>query len=93
MYGAIDGILMVMFINLLERQAIVWDKSGCIRYRRPGRSTLRAEFRITDDELESIRERLRHEPKFDREYRIELVDDDGEVCAEIDKVLHFRRKQ
>jgi len=92
MYGVVDGILMVMFINLLGREYIVWDKSGSIRYRRPGRSTLTAKFLISDEELASIRERLNEIEKFDREYHIELVDANGDVCAEIVKELHFRRK-
>ena len=93
MYGAVDGILMVMFINLLERKYIVWDKSGTIRYRKPGRSTLYARIRITDEDLALIRDTLESVDRFDREYRIELTDDDGDVCAEVDKLLHFRRKQ
>jgi len=92
MYGAVDGILMVMFINLLGRKYIVWDKSGKIRYRRPGRTTLTAKFVVTDQELDSIREQLESVDRFDREYRIDLVDSAGEVCAEIDKLIHFRRK-
>lgn len=92
MYGVVDGILMVMFIKLLERQYIVWDKSGSIRYRRPGRSTLTAKFVISDDELTSIRKRLDEVEKFDRKYQVELVDASGDVCAEIVKELHFRRK-
>jgi hypothetical protein len=92
MYGVVDGILMVMFINLLEREYIVWDKSGRIRYRRPGRSTLTAKFVISDTDLESIRERLVVVEKFDREFQVDLVDENDEVCAEVVKVLHFRRK-
>ena len=92
MYGAVDGILMVMFINLLGRKCIVWDKAGKIRYRRPGRTTLTAKFVITDKELDSIHQQLESVDRFDREYRIDLGDSQGEVCAEIDKLIHFRRK-
>lgn len=92
MYSAVDGILMVMLINLLGRDVIVWDKSGSIRYRKPGRSTLTATFEIGDGELRTIRERLETEEKFDRNYRVDLIDKEGDVCAEIDKLIHFRRR-
>ena len=92
MYGAVDGILMVMFIELLGRGYIVWDKSGRIRYRKPGRSTLTGRFLVTQADVDEVRTRLENADRFEKEYRIDLVDEDGDVCAEIDKLLHFRRK-
>lgn len=92
MYGAVDGILMVMFINLLGRDFIVWDKSGRIRYRKPGRSTLTGRFLITGKDLDDVRDRLSAAEFYEKEFRIDLVDEDGDICAEIDKLLHFRRK-
>lgn len=92
MYGAVDGILMVMFINLLGRDYIVWDKSGRIRYRKPGRSTLTGRFVITQQDLDDVRHQLTQADRFEKEFRIDLVDEDGDVCAEVDKLLHFRSK-
>lgn len=92
MYSAVDGILMVMFINLLGRDYIVWDKSGRIRYRKPGRNTLTGRFLVSQQDLDEIRDRLVDADRFEKEFRIDLVDEDGDVCAEIDKLLHFRRK-
>ena len=92
MYAAVDPIYMIMFIKLLGPDYIVWDKSAAIRFRRPGRSTLRARFVIDKSEPEAIREELKGKEKLDRIYQIELLAEDGTVCAVIDKVLHFRRK-
>lgn len=92
MYSAVDGILMVMFINLLGRDYIVWDKSGRIRYRKPGRNTLTGRFLVSQQDLDEVRDRLGDADRFEKEFRIDLVDEDGDVCAEIDKLLHFRRK-
>lgn len=92
MYGAVDGILMVMFINLLGRDYIVWDKSGKIRYRKPGRTTLTGKFVVTDADLDEVRQQLTTADRFEKEFRIDLIDADGDVCAEVDKLLHFRRK-
>ncbi len=92
MYAAVDPIYMIMFIKLLGPDYIVWDKSAAIRFRRPGCSTLRARFVIDKSEPEAIREELKGKDKLDRAYQIELLAEDGTVCAVIDKVLHFRRK-
>lgn len=92
MYGAVDGILMVMFLSLLGRDYIVWDKSGRIRYRKPGRSTLTGRFVITQQDIDDVTHQVSRAGRYEREFRIDLIDEDGDVCAEIDKLLHFRSK-
>ncbi|MEL7537581.1 MAG: DUF4442 domain-containing protein [Pseudomonadota bacterium] len=93
MFGVVDAFYMVMFINLLGKAYIVWDKSATIYFKKPGRSTLRAKFIITDDELDSIRDVLETERKLERTYSVDLVDEDGVVCATVDKLLYFRRRE
>src|SRR6266496_6489335 len=44
MYGAVDPIYMIMLIQLLGRDYVVWDKAATIRFRRPGQTTLYATF-------------------------------------------------
>ena len=92
MYGAVDPIYMVMFIKLLGPDYIVWDKGATIRFKRPGRSTLYAKFTIEDAELEAIREELKGKSSIDRDYRVELVDEHGALCALVEKTLYFRKK-
>jgi len=92
MYASVDPIFMVMFIKLLGPEYIVWDKAATIQFKRPGRSTLRAKFEIEISELEVIREELKRKNALDREYRIELLDKDGAVCATIEKTIHFKKK-
>jgi hypothetical protein len=42
---------------------IVWDKAAHIRFRKPGKAKVRAEFRLTDAQLDDIREQVRNLPK------------------------------
>src|SRR5437763_12581448 len=46
MYGAVDPVYMIMLMRLLGRDFIVWDKAAGIRFRKPGRATLYATFKI-----------------------------------------------
>lgn len=91
-YGAVDPVYMILFIKLLGCGYVVWDKAAAIRYRKPARSTLTAEFYIPEEELSQIREGLAQVGKMDRTYRIDLRDQSGMVCATIEKTLHFRKK-
>ena len=93
MFGAVDPFYMVLFINLLGKEYIVWDKAATIYFKKPGKSTLTARFVISDEELASIRETLADERKLEKTYVVELVDRDGDVVAVVEKLLYFRRKQ
>ena len=93
MYGAVDPVYMIMLIKRLGSGFVVWDREATIRFRRPGRSTLRARFRISDEEVAEIRSLLPAAgDRVDRRYEVELVDAGGEVHATIEKVIYVRRK-
>ncbi len=92
LYAAVDPFCMLMLIKRLGPGFIVWDKSAAIRFRKPGRGTLTAAFRVDQEELDAIREALETAERVDRSYRIELVDAEGSVHAEVDKVVQIRRK-
>lgn len=91
-YGAVDPMYMIMLIKILGPKYVVWDKSASVRFRRPGRGPLYATFRISDEEVQAILEELRDKPKLDRQYQVDLVDDQGVVHATVEKVIHVSHK-
>ena len=92
MYAALDPIYMVMLIKLLGPGYEVWDKTATIRFRRPGRSTLRATFRVEEAELEKIRVDVAQAGRSERQYTVTLVNDQGEECATCEKTLSIRAR-
>lgn len=93
MYAGIDPIYMLMLIKILGRQYVVWDKAAKIRFKRPGREALFADFLITPDEIDEIRKRLATEKSVDRVYKVELVDKNGKVHAIIEKTLYITKRR
>ena len=93
LYSMTDPFYMVMFIEILGRDYIVWDKSAMIRFRKPGRGTVYAYFRITEEQVDEIRAALNLEEKIDREFRVDVKSGDGETVAEVKKMLQFRKKK
>ena len=91
LYSITDPFFMVMLIRILGPEYIVWDKAASIRFRRPGRSTVYAKFRVSHEQVNEIREALKAEEKIEREFAIEVKDAEGTVIAEVKKLLHFRR--
>jgi acyl-coenzyme A thioesterase PaaI-like protein len=93
LYSMADPFYMVMLIENLGRDYVVWDKSASIRFRRPGRGTVRAEFRLTEAQVKEIKQALKNEEKIEREFVVEVKDAQGEEVAEVKKLLHFRKKK
>jgi hypothetical protein len=89
MYGAVDPFQMLLLMRRLGPGYVVWDKSATIRFRRPGRSTLHATFRLDDAELAEVRAAVDAAGRLDRSWTIELVDDHGVVHATVEKVLYL----
>jgi hypothetical protein len=92
LYSMTDPFYMLMLIKNLGPAYIVWDKAASIRFRKPGKGKVRAEFRLTDAQLEEIRDRLETEPNYEPTFTVEVKDESGAVVTEVQKVLHIRKK-
>jgi acyl-coenzyme A thioesterase PaaI-like protein len=92
LYSMTDPFFMLMLIENLGPDYIVWDKSANIRFKKPGRGTVAASFRLSDSQVEEIRHVLKAQDKTERTFLVEVRDQSGSVIAEVHKVLHIRRK-
>ena len=92
LYTMTDPFYMLMLMANLGRDCIVWDKAASIRYRKPGKGTIRAQFRLTDAQLDDIRDKLKTLPKYEPTFLVEVKDESGEVVAFVEKLIHIRRK-
>jgi acyl-coenzyme A thioesterase PaaI-like protein len=92
LYSMADPFYMLMLMENLGRDYIVWDKSASIRFRKPGKGTVAVSFQLTDDDIAGIRAALQTEEKLDRTFLAEIRDESGTVVAEVQKVVHIRKK-
>lgn len=93
LFAMTDAFYMLMLMANLGSDYIVWDKAASIRYRKPGKGTVRAKFRLSDSQIDDIREKLQTLPKYEPVFSVEIRDEAGVVIAEVEKVLHVRKKQ
>ena len=92
LYAMTDPFYMLMLMENLGREYVVWDKAATIRYKRPGRGTVKAEFRLTPEKLDEIRTALETEEKIEPVFLVEVKDEAGVVIAEVDKLLYCAKK-
>ncbi len=92
LYSMADPFYMLMLLANLGREYIVWDKAATIRFKKPGKGTVRAEFRLSEDQIEEVREKLKRQEKYEPTFLVEIKDPHGTVIAEVEKLLYVRRK-
>src|SRR5690348_6576989 len=55
LYSMCDPFLMLMLIQILGKDYIVWDKAATIRFRKPGKGLVKATFEIPAQRVAEIK--------------------------------------
>lgn len=92
LYSSIDPFYMLMLMRILGPDYVVWDKSANIRFKRPAKVTLYADFRFDDETLANIREQVARDGESTFTWTVALRDASGTVYADCDKVLYVAKK-
>jgi len=90
LYMMCDPFFMIMVMENLGRGYVVWDRSAEITFLRPGRSRVRAEFRVTEEELEAIRAAVARDGRAAPRFEVTVTDAAGEAVARVRKELSVR---
>ena len=93
LYSMTDPFYMLMLIENLGPAYIVWDKAASVRFRRPGKGKVSVSFRLSEEQIEDIRQTLNTQEKVEPTFVVEVKDDSGAVVAEVEKVLYVRKKE
>ncbi|BCA95630.1 hypothetical protein TUM19329_19910 [Legionella antarctica] len=92
LYSMTDPFYMLMLMKLLGKDYIVWDKLSTIRYKIPAKGTVYAKFLLSLEKIEEIRLELENITKLEPEFTVEITNEEGNVVAEVKKVLHISKK-
>jgi acyl-coenzyme A thioesterase PaaI-like protein len=93
LFAMTDPFFMIMMMKNLGPGYIVWDKAGTVRFRKPARGTVTARFHMPPERIEEARERTSGGGKHEPQFRVEILDRDGVVVADVEKTLSIRRKR
>ncbi len=92
LYAMCDPWFMLMLMHHLGDDYVVWDKAANIRFLRPGRGTVTATFEMPQDRVDEIRQRADAGEKIEPTFTAEVVDEQNEVVARVEKLLYVRKK-
>jgi acyl-coenzyme A thioesterase PaaI-like protein len=93
LFAMTDPFLMLMFMDNLGHDYVVWDQAATIEFVAPGRGTVHARFRLSQAEIESVREAAAGGAPVRPEFTVEVVADDGSVVARVRKTVYVRKRR
>ncbi len=94
LYAMCDPFFMLLLMQTMSmREYIIWDKAASIRFRRPGRGTVYAEFHVPLERVAAMRREVEEAGgKKDFVFHTEVKNEEGEVIAQVEKVIYVRKK-
>ena len=92
LFSMTDAFYMLMLVNILGKNYIVWDKSSSIRYKSPGKGMVYATFTLTPEQIDAIRRESDIAKKIEPEFTVQITDKEGKVVAEVKKVIYISKK-
>lgn len=92
LFAITDGPHPAMLMMALGEDYIVWDKAASIRYRKPGYSTLYADFWLTPEDLAGIRSALARQHEVDWTFQIDIKDRSGVVHTVVERTIYIAEK-
>ena len=92
LFAMTDPFWMILLLRRLGDDYRVWDQAGEIRFEKPGRGTVRAEFVLDDATVDASRAAAAGGEKVLHWFETEIRDDGGDVVARVRKQVYVRRK-
>jgi hypothetical protein len=93
LYSMVDPHLVLLYMQLLGSNYVVWDKAAAIRFKRPGKGKVQAEVRLGADDIDAAVAGTEGGKTYEPSHDIEIIDERGKVIASVRKDLYIRKKQ
>lgn len=93
LFAMTDPFWVLLLFNQLGGEHVVWDQAGEIEFVAPGRGTVYAEFRLTDEHVSEVLEQTANGEKALVWFDTDVVGQDGTVIAKVRKQVYARRKR
>jgi acyl-coenzyme A thioesterase PaaI-like protein len=93
LYAMCDPFFMLLLMQHLGREYVVWDTAASIRFLKPGRGTVRATFHISPETIDEIRARADRGEKVEPVFQVDVVDEAQQIIAHVEKHLYVRKRK
>lgn len=93
MFSASDPIYMIQYMEILNHEYVVWDKSATIRFLKPAKENVYMDFVVLPGEIEQIKREVAENGKYTFYKTVQLTNKTkNTVFAEVEKELYVASK-
>jgi acyl-coenzyme A thioesterase PaaI-like protein len=92
-YSSIDPYYMLLFMEVLGKNYVVWDKAASMKFIRPISKKVKCRFLITDELVEQVKAEITAKGEYSFELPLEYIDDEGKVYAVFNKSIYAANKK
>jgi len=93
LYAMCDPFFVVLLMQQLGADYAIWDKAASIQFLKPGRGPVFAAFHIPPETIAAIRARADAGETVEPTFTVDVVDEQGEAIARVEKLLWVRKRR
>ncbi|MGV3667477.1 MAG: DUF4442 domain-containing protein [Leptospira bouyouniensis] len=92
LYSMCDPFFMLILLEQLGSDFIVWDKVGSMVFVKPGKGKVTAKFSIPLEDIQRIKSEIESKRKGEFHFSTNVVDETNDIVATLDKTIYIRKR-
>lgn len=92
-YSSVDPYFMLMLLEILGKDYVVWDKGASMKFVRPIIEKVKCRFLIDDETIATIKQKVSEDGQYTFELPLKYEDDNGTVYAVFHKTVYAASKE
>ena len=93
LYSMIDPHIMLLLMQLLGDEYLVWDKAADIEFVKASNKKVTSVLKISNKALEKIKINTDNGEKYFPKFIVEIRDTNNDLIAKINKTIYVKRKK
>jgi acyl-coenzyme A thioesterase PaaI-like protein len=91
-YSSVDPYFMLMFMEILGKNYVVWDKGASMKFVRPIVDKVKCRFLITDELVAEVKQKIAENGECTFDLPLKYEDENGTVYATFTKSVYAAGK-
>jgi acyl-coenzyme A thioesterase PaaI-like protein len=92
-YSSVDPYYMLMFMQILGKDYVVWDKAASVKFVRPIVDAVKCRFLIPDELVSEVKRKISEQGEYTFDLPLKYEDDKGNVYAVFNKTIYAASKE
>lgn len=92
-YSSVDPYFMLLFMDVLGKEYVVWDKAASVKFVRPITGQVKCRFLISDELVAQVKKEIAERGEYTFELPLKYEDDKGAIYAVFTKTIYAASKE